>query len=101
MSGGLSNNYASVSPKAAPLMCLDAGENPGSGSLVHLQACSFDAPQQMWAWHASGSSKLKLNGGQGLNLCLDVKDGATADGSPLQVWECDDSYPNQAFTFTS
>ncbi|RSH79732.1 uncharacterized protein EHS24_009386 [Apiotrichum porosum] len=99
MHGYNDHDYVTFHPLDAQHLCLDAGVNPGPGSLVHLWTC-YDVPQQQWAAVTPGLGMLKL---KGVDLCLDVKDGVTANGSPLQVWSCQPGYPfpNQAFKFNS
>ncbi|KAF5323260.1 hypothetical protein D9619_013522 [Psilocybe cf. subviscida] len=66
------------------------------GARVTVQNCftgsGGNSPlRQTWSFEGS---TLRLDG---TNKCLDVTDGGTANGTPLQVWTCVDGARNQQF----
>jgi beta-glucanase (GH16 family) len=62
--------------------CLDAGSGPADGSRPVLASCSGAAGQK-WLAQSNGQIASTASG-----LCLDVTDNQTADGTPLQLWDC-------------
>ncbi|KAF5323259.1 hypothetical protein D9619_013523 [Psilocybe cf. subviscida] len=74
--------------------CLTAKNQ--DGARVTLQNCNTGSgvnPPLRQTWSFEGST-LRLDG---TNKCLDVTDGGTANGTPLQVWTCVDGARNQQF----
>ncbi|MFF0516476.1 ricin-type beta-trefoil lectin domain protein [Streptomyces sp. NPDC004250] len=62
-----------------------------NGNTVKLWECNGTGAQQWYVGH-QGSI-------EALGKCLEVPDGATVDGTLLQIWDCDGG-ANQRFTFT-
>jgi beta-glucanase (GH16 family) len=62
--------------------CLDAGSGPADGSRPVLASCS-GAASQKWLSQSNGQIASTASG-----LCLDVTDNRSADGTPLQLWDC-------------
>jgi len=95
-------------------------ENHNDGALVELWDCDDEAVETQMVWtmpfEASGGS-VKLTTVMWAAaagpvrwtahpwLCLDVKDGSDADGTPLQVWGCplddEEMTPNKNFIVPS
>jgi hypothetical protein len=74
-------------------LCIDAnGGRPGD--LVKLWPCDGGAHQ---AWKAEQKGNFTKLVGTG-NLCLDIRYGSTANGAPLQSWNCGDAEPNQLWS---
>jgi len=57
-----------------------------NGSVVNLQPCN-GSPGQAWNTVYSGGT-YELRPANNTNLCLDVKDFGTANGTAAQVWGC-------------
>ena len=75
-------------------LCVDAnGGQPGD--LVKLASCDRSA-NQVWKVEQKGNFA-KLVGASG--LCLDIRYGSTESGAPLQSWTCEDTAPNQLWSF--
>ncbi|KAJ7504954.1 hypothetical protein B0H11DRAFT_450058 [Mycena galericulata] len=84
-----SNQY--IHPTAAPTMCLTVASD-ANGAAVEIEPC-VAAGSTSQSWTVSGSN-LQIFG----NMCLDVTNGATANGTPLQIWECFTGNTNQEWT---
>ncbi|GAB3136325.1 beta-1,3-glucanase family protein [Microbispora hainanensis] len=65
--------------------CVDvAGDDTGgNGTAVQLWDCQSYAKDQFWTW--SGQTLRTLG------RCLDVRSGGTANGTPLQLYDCNDT----------
>ncbi|KAI5120318.1 hypothetical protein M0805_000378 [Coniferiporia weirii] len=74
-------------------MCLTAANNT-NGAQVSIQPCT-GAESQQWTFEG-GSVKLYSNA-----KCLDVTNGADADGTKLQIWDCSANDANQQFYYTT
>ena len=75
-------------------LCVDAnGGQPGD--LVKLSSCDRGA-NQVWKVEQKGNFA-KLVGASG--LCFDIRYGSTESGAPLQSWNCEDTAPNQLWSF--
>ncbi|KAJ7466133.1 ricin B lectin domain-containing protein [Mycena galericulata] len=85
----ISNQY--IHPIANSRKCLTAG-SPTNGAPVVIEDCEHTGATSQ-SWILSGST-LQIFG----NMCLDVKNGATADGTQLQVWTCTEGDTNQQWT---
>jgi hypothetical protein len=70
---------------------------PGDGAPIEQAGCNADDPYQQW--YAVYWGRYALPGHSGLypayaivnattGMCLDVTDGLSADGSPVQQWTC-------------
>lgn len=81
-----------ITPQINTHMCLDvAGGARDNGTLVQIARCSGNNAQK---WAYSGNL-LRVFG----NKCLSVVAGDTADGTKLQIWDCDVNDINQNFTY--
>jgi hypothetical protein len=69
--------------------CLAAASDV-NGAAVEIEDCAIGPGDGRQIWTVSGST-LQVFG----NMCLDVTDGATANGTPLQIWECTAGNTNQ------
>jgi hypothetical protein len=74
-------------------MCL-AASSDANGAAVVIEYCATGG-SGMQNWTVSGST-LQVFG----NMCLDVTEGATANGTPLQIWECTPGDANQQWTLS-
>jgi hypothetical protein len=79
-----------IQPGNSAAKCLKV--NNENGAPVTLQACTGNTNQ---LWTFEGGS-IKIFG----TKCLDVKDGGTANGTPLQIYDCTAGNKNQQFTYT-
>jgi PKD repeat protein len=100
-------NVKGVTPPAAPPQpdgtiasgasgrCMDlAGGSQTWGTRVMISDCVSDAATQRWTAPAVGvAGQVRVNG----TVCLDATDFSSADGTPLQIWECGGG-PNQRGT---
>ncbi|KAJ7488170.1 ricin B lectin domain-containing protein, partial [Mycena latifolia] len=78
-------------PTADATKCLSAVSNT-DGAAVKIQDCdSLGATSQSWSF--SGSN-LQIFG----DKCLDVTNGATTDGTKMQIWTCAAGNTNQMWT---
>ncbi|WP_169988771.1 RICIN domain-containing protein [Microbispora sp. H10836] len=75
----------------------------GNYVAVRQYTCSSDGFRQRWVLMGLGlvNTPDGIKTGQAIrmddsNYCLDVRDGQTAAGTPLQLWSCTSS-PNQVF----
>ncbi|KAL0955591.1 hypothetical protein HGRIS_001827 [Hohenbuehelia grisea] len=74
-------------------LCLDAGSNPGSGTLMKIWQCFDNLPAQQW-FH-TGDNRIALeNKGQ----CLDLPSGNSTNNNRVQIWQCADFNTNQIWT---
>ncbi|KAJ6487785.1 ricin B lectin domain-containing protein [Mycena sanguinolenta] len=79
-----------------PQICITAGENADGAPLV-VQPCSVNfSLNQEWrvttfSEESSVPSPMVVFG----DKCIDVPNGHDADGTPLQVWTCEEGNPNQ------
>lgn len=82
---------APIQLAVAPAMCVDvAGVQTINGAKVQTWAC-HGGPNQSWTY-APNSQQLKdKNSGR----CLDLPAGAVANGTQLQIWDCDKTNNNQ------
>ncbi|KAJ7097718.1 ricin B lectin domain-containing protein [Mycena epipterygia] len=85
----ISNQY--FHPIVNSRKCLTAG-SPTNGAPVEIEDCAFTGATSQ-SWTLSGSTLQIFD-----NFCLDVTNGATADGTRLQVWECTEGDTNQQWT---
>ncbi|KAJ7041240.1 ricin B lectin domain-containing protein [Mycena alexandri] len=76
-------------------MCLAAEpSSDGNGAAVVIEYCVTGGNARQ-NWTISGSTLQVLG-----NMCLDVTGGATANGTPLQIWECTAGDVNQEWTLS-
>ncbi|KAJ6475969.1 hypothetical protein C8R47DRAFT_1141883 [Mycena vitilis] len=81
------NQY--IHPSANAAKCLTAASNT-DGAVVEIEDCvAAGSTSQSWTISSTGNT-LQLFG----TKCLDVTNGATADGTKLQIWTCSGG-PNQ------
>ncbi|KAJ7676736.1 hypothetical protein DFH06DRAFT_1168908 [Mycena polygramma] len=81
------NQY--IHPSANAAKCLTAASN-ADGAVVEIEDCvAAGSTSQSWTISSTGNT-LQLFG----TKCLDVTNGATADGTKLQIWTCSGG-PNQ------
>ncbi|KAJ7678443.1 hypothetical protein B0H14DRAFT_2423324 [Mycena olivaceomarginata] len=73
------NQY--IHPSANAAKCLTASSNV-DGALVEVEDCA-SAGSTSQSWTVSGPA-IQIFG----NKCLDVTNGATADGTKMQIWTC-------------
>lgn len=71
--------------------CLTAANN-ANGAAVTLQPCT-GADSQKWTFTGG---VVQVFGSK----CLDVTDGVNADGTKLQIWDCNNGDANQQFYYT-
>ncbi|GJJ15048.1 hypothetical protein Clacol_009323 [Clathrus columnatus] len=71
--------------------CLTAASNT-DGAAVTIQTCTGAAAQQ-WTFSTSGTITIFQN------KCLDVTNGANADGTKLQIWTCVNNSANQQWYY--
>jgi hypothetical protein len=84
-----------VTPARDVTKCLNIqGGHNDNGAPVELNECN-GATHQRWTF---SGQQIKI---AAWNKCLDVTDGTDADGTKLQVWECDDTNANQQFLFAT
>ncbi|WP_399082258.1 arabinofuranosidase catalytic domain-containing protein [Streptomyces sp. BBFR2] len=64
--------------------CVDvAADDTGTnGAAVQLWDCQTYAEDQHWHHHTNGSLST-------IGRCLDIEGNGTADGTPVQLWDCD------------
>ncbi|KAH6891604.1 ricin B lectin domain-containing protein [Coprinopsis sp. MPI-PUGE-AT-0042] len=79
--------------------CLDVKDgNPNDGTQLQVWSCSATNPNQLFE-HLSKEMLVipddYINWVTQPSKCLDLTDGNTADGTPIQIWECDRPNPNQ------
>ena len=70
--------------------CLDDTNYGGAGTQVQIWDCWGGAPQQ---WRSPAASTGKVTGYQG--LCVDVRAGNNADGTPVQAYTCNGTSAQQ------
>jgi hypothetical protein len=80
---------------------------PQNGTLLTMQPCgAYGADQQAWTTAAGGpvpgyqplvSETYGANGTVGTR-CLDLQNGDTSDGVPMQVWDCTPNTNNQQWS---
>ncbi|KAJ7504943.1 ricin B lectin domain-containing protein [Mycena galericulata] len=85
----LTNQYIHLTDNFAK--CLSASSD-ANGAVVEIENCAVGGDTRQ-SWTVSGSN-LQIFG----NMCLDVTNGATANGTPLQIWECVAGNTNQEWT---
>jgi hypothetical protein len=74
-------------------LCVDAnGGKPGD--LVKLSPCD-GGTNQTWKAEQKGDFTKLVRAG---DLCLDIRYGSTANGAPVQSWNCGDAEPNQLWS---
>lgn len=84
-----------IRPTANSGKCLTAASNT-NGAAVEIEDCVADGSTSQ-EWTNTGTT-LQIFG----NKCLDVTNGATADGTKLQIWTCNTGNTNQEWvTFGS
>ncbi|KAJ7501574.1 ricin B lectin domain-containing protein [Mycena galericulata] len=90
----LSNQYIHLTDNFE--MCLAAAPvaTDGNGAAVVIEYCVTGGNERQ-SWTVSGSTLQVLG-----NMCLDVTGGATANGTPLQLWECTAGDANQQWTLS-
>jgi hypothetical protein len=71
-------------------LCL-APAGKQNGATVKVYTCNTGDDKQ--AWRVSGDQLINTS----TNKCLDVRDGNSANGARLQLWECDSNNRNQRF----
>ena len=81
-----------IEPGAQSGICLTA-EGTENGASVDIQPCHALANQ---AWLFTGGTVNIFNS----TKCLDVKDGADADGTLIQLWDCTPGNTNQQWYYT-
>ncbi|KAJ7435958.1 ricin B lectin domain-containing protein [Mycena galericulata] len=76
-------------------MCLAAAPSfDGNGAAVVIEYCAAEGNARQ-SWTISKSTLQVLD-----NMCLDVTGGATANGTPVQIWECTAGDANQQWTLS-
>ncbi|KAJ7628943.1 hypothetical protein FB45DRAFT_919611 [Roridomyces roridus] len=80
-----------IHPTANAAKCIAAASN-ADGAVVEIEDCATTTSQQ---WTVSGAT-LQIFG----NKCLDVTNGATADGTKMQIWTCTSGNTNQMWTLS-
>jgi Ricin-type beta-trefoil lectin domain-like len=77
------------------------GTEPQNGSLLIMQPCgTYRSDQQAWAAALGGpipGYQPLVSQTYGLR-CLDLSNGDTSDGVPMQVWDCTPNTSNQQWT---
>ncbi len=79
--------YYNIAVSVGAYCATASGSN--SGSTVNLQPCNGSAGQA-WQAVASGSGYV-LHPATNTSLCLDVQSAGTANGTPVQVWSCNNT----------
>ncbi|KAJ7035158.1 ricin B lectin domain-containing protein [Mycena alexandri] len=87
----VSNQYIHVTDNFDK--CL-AASSDANGATVRIEDCSIGGDTRQ-SWTVSGSTLQVFS-----NMCLDVTNGAIANGTPLQIWECAASNTNQEWTLS-
>ncbi|KAF5362259.1 hypothetical protein D9756_002812 [Leucocoprinus leucothites] len=72
--------------------CLDAGSNPGNGVHMKIWQCFNNLPAQTWSFDNNKHIVL-----QGKGQCLDLTNGVTTNGNPVQTWQCVQNNQNQVW----
>ncbi|KAJ6540064.1 ricin B lectin domain-containing protein [Mycena vulgaris] len=91
----ISNQYIHLTDNFE--MCLAVApffDGDGNGAAVVIEHCITGGNSRQ-NWTVSGSTLQVLD-----NMCLDVTGGATANGTPLQIWECTAGDANQQWTLS-
>ena len=81
-------------------LCLDVvGKKTTNGANVHQWGCQYREVSQTWllwphgsanGWYYYTITNAHASYG-GLNMCLDVNQGGTSDGTNVQIWQCNGS----------
>lgn len=79
-----------IEPGSDSSKCLTATSN-SDGAAVIIQTC-IGASAQQWTFTNGAISVFG-------NMCLDVTNGANADGTKLQIWTCTDNNANQQWHY--
>ncbi|KAF7358746.1 hypothetical protein MSAN_01213600 [Mycena sanguinolenta] len=80
-----------IHPTADSTKCLTAASN-ADGAAVEIEDCvSAGSTSQAWTYT---NENLQIFG----NKCLDVTNGNTASGTPMQIWTCTAGDTNQEWT---
>jgi PKD repeat protein len=77
-------------------LCLGVASNTDGTSLV-LVACAATPAQQFTMGPAGTTGQVTLYGSK----CLDAAGGNGADGSPIIIWTCGNSQPNEQWTVSA
>jgi hypothetical protein len=80
-----------IHPAASATLCLGVASS-ANGAAASVATCTGSASQQ---WTYDGAA-LRVLG----TKCLDVTDGASANGTKLQIWDCVTGSVNQRWTHT-
>ncbi|KAJ7859212.1 ricin B lectin domain-containing protein, partial [Mycena olivaceomarginata] len=81
--------------------CLDVTNGATTnGNKLQIWTCATANTNQLFVPHGIVASN--GNGGtvqwSGTNKCLDTTDGVLADGTPIQIWDCDSTNRNQQWS---
>ena len=74
-------------------LCLqpEGGMNSWNGAIIRQMPCDPSDPSQLWTPKVVSTypdRTIARIENAATHLCLDLTDGNTADGTPLQQWEC-------------
>ncbi|KAJ7913413.1 ricin B lectin domain-containing protein [Mycena leptocephala] len=83
-----------IHPTANAAKCLSAASNT-DGAAVEIEDCVSGGSTSQ-GWTVSGSN-LQIFG----TKCLDVTNGATTDGTKMQIWTCAAGNTNQMWTISA
>jgi len=78
--GGGSGGSTFINGPAGKCVDVAADDTGGNGAAVQMWDCQVYAVDQHWAWNGTSLRTL--------NRCLDVTGNGTANGTPLQLWDC-------------
>ncbi|KAF8701462.1 hypothetical protein AX14_000433, partial [Amanita brunnescens Koide BX004] len=73
--------------------CLDATNDPASGTKMKIWQCIDNIPAQSWSRSAGNQVTLL-----GKNVCLDAPGGLLFNGNVAQTWTCLPGNTNQLWT---
>jgi len=88
MALGFSSTHAAVLLSDSHSACLQA-DNSSNGTVVFARGCS-PGFNQTWNWEILEIQGVGTSTGDGgvHRKCLDVTGGGTADGTPVQIFDC-------------
>jgi hypothetical protein len=80
-------------------ICMDA-PSIGNGVPVVGVFCNLKNSAVGSGWTSNGDSTLRVNI-SGWEACLDLENGSTVNGQPMQIWSCNPKTDNQHWVISS
>jgi len=90
---GFINPYSLVYLAGVNPKCIEYGDDPNNGSPIQMSECSEGVEMQ---WIIDGSV---IHLSQDFNKCIDLSNGNTANGSGMQLWDCQSGQKNQIWIY--